>query len=125
MAYFQKQKRPEQEQYTRLFQTGQVELPVRPEEFGAFPDQNSSPEEELDDGFDQLSEDAQPEKEISEEERWSEKRRKLRIAAGAGDFLAVLAGVALILLMTALLIHMAQFLSTDLTQSFSVLQTRF
>ncbi len=85
--------------------------------------------EAYDDGFDELLEDEYadlPEEEaLSEEELEAERRRKFRIAAGAGDLTAVLVGVAVILLLTALLINMISFVKADLFKSFSVWMTNF
>ncbi len=77
-----------------------------------------------DDGFDELAAGA-PEEELSEEEIREEQKRRFRIAAGAGDLAAVLAGVAVILVLTAFLINMIQFVSADIMQNFSLWVTKF
>ncbi len=77
-----------------------------------------------DDGFDELATDPE-EEELSEEEMREEQKRKFRIAAGAGDLTAVLAGVAVILVLVAFLINMIQFVSSDFTQTFSLWATKF
>ncbi len=77
-----------------------------------------------DDGFDELAMDP-GEEELSEEEMREEQKRKYRIAAGAGDLTAVLAGVAVILVLVAFLINMVQFVSSDFAQTFSLWATKF
>ncbi len=77
-----------------------------------------------DDGFDELAMDP-GEEELSEEEIREEQKRKYRIAAGAGDLTAVLAGVAVILVLVAFLINMVQFVSSDFAQTFSLWATKF
>lgn len=84
------------------------------------------------DGFDELMEDPgaeeplDPEEErlLAEEKKLS-RLRKLRIAAGLGDFGAVLVGVAVILLLVAFLISMLRFVSNDFNRTFSLWQVRF
>ncbi len=77
-----------------------------------------------DDGFDELA-SREEEEELSEEERQEENRRRFRIAAGAGDLAAVLAGVAVILVLAAFLVNMIQFVSSDVAQNFSLWATKF
>ena len=77
-----------------------------------------------DDGLDELSEDRE-EEEIPEEERRRINERKFRIAWGAADLVGVLTGVGAILLMVAFLIQMIRFVTTDMTQNFLFLQTKF
>ena len=115
MAYFQQ--RTAEEGYTHSFQTAP---PLYPEEAEYEPD--------YDDGFDALMEEevepVEAEPALSEEEIRDAKRRKYRIAAGFGDFGAVLLGVVAILILVAFLINMIQFISNDFRQNFSLLQTR-
>ena len=111
MAYFQQQTE-EEKGYTRFF--------VSPEKAEYEPD--------YDDGFDALMEEEEDLQEaepiLSEKEIQDEKRRKYRIAAGFGDFGAILVGVVVILILVAFLINMIQFISNDFRQNFSLLQTR-
>ncbi len=80
-----------------------------------------------DDGFDELMEDPEEEAEpdpeeariLAEEARQS-RLQKLRIAAGVGDFGAVVLGVAVILLLVAFLISMIRFVSSDFSHFFSL-----
>ena len=117
MAFFSRQTSQE-EPYTRHFP------PIEEEDSGTeWPE-----EEEYDDGFDELLEEGEedlPEDPVLEEELRQEKQRKFRFAAGLGNFGATLVGVALILVLIAFLIAMVQFISSDFSQNFSLLQTRF
>lgn len=49
---------------------------------------------------------------------------RFRVAAGVMDFLSVIAGMAVVLVMIALLISLVNWLLADITQTFSLLQTR-
>ena len=129
MAYFQRKRADEEEQYTRKFRTIQQES-IRAEE--AEPDQE---EEYYDDGLDALNweeedrdgtlPEEEAEEEWSEEELAEERKRKFRIAAGVGDLAAILAGTAVILVLTALLISMIRFVSSDIAQNFTIWATKF
>ena len=115
MAYFQH--RPQESQdYTRQFAPPRSES--REEDWDEYGE-----EPEYDDGFDELSEEEE-EEEISEEELRLEKRRKYRLAAGFGDLGATLVGVVAILALLYFIISMLQFLSSDFSQHFSLLQIR-
>ncbi len=126
MAYFQHQRDPG-EDYTRQF------APAREDEQDEYDDYNENDEYDgYDDGFDDLTEDPPEEETLSEEEallleeeRREARRRRFRIAAGFGDFAAALAGAVVILALLAFLIQMVKFLSTDITQNFSLWQTKF
>ena len=85
-----------------------------------------------DDGFDELtaakeenSAEDEYEDELTEEERKEERRRHYRVMAGVGDLTAVLAGVGVILVLVAFLISMVRFVSSDLSQTVSILSTGF
>lgn len=129
MAYFQRKRADEEEQYTRKFRTIQQES-IRTEEAEA-----EAEEEYYDDGLDALNweeeeqDGALPEEEAeeewTEEELAEERKRKFRIAAGVGDLAAILAGTAVILVLAALLISMIRFVSSDITQNFTIWATKF
>ena len=86
-----------------------------------------------DDGFDDLLEDPDAGEEpldpeearLLEEEKKQSRLRKLRIAAGLGDFSAVLIGAGVILLLVAFLISMLRFVSSDFARTFSLWQIKF
>ncbi len=80
--------------------------------------------EEPDDGFAEMYEAEYPEEELTEEEKQEETRLKYRNAAGAGDLFGIVAGIAVILALTFFLIGMYQFLSSELSDSFALLQTK-
>lgn len=83
-------------------------------------------EEDYDDGFDALTEDVPedsdvfPEEEEDPELRRAERQRKFRIAAGIGNFGAVLAGAAVILVLVAFLISMLRFVYSDFSRTFAL-----
>ena len=112
MAYFQ-QKTGGDNSYTRQFSPARDQDPETDWE-----------EDEYDDGFDELTEEEPPE-EFSEEERRAERERKYRVAAGFGNFGAIVVGTLVILALTAFLINMIRFISSDFSQNFSLWQTKF
>ena len=61
-----------------------------------------------------------------EDEEEAEERRRgyLRVAAGIGDFLGVVAGAVAILLLVAMLISLTDWVHADLVQSFDLWQLR-
>ena len=89
--------------------------------------------ESYDDGFDALLEDPEvpeppldPEEErLLAEEKKQSRLRKFQIAAGLGDFSAVLIGAGVILLLVAFLISMLRFVSSDFARTFSLWQVKF
>ena len=120
MAYFEQNDRGRQG-YTRKFSSARVAPTEETEEYGDYDD---GFDDGYDDGFDELMEE-EPEEEIPEEVRLREKRHKYRVAAGLGDLGATLVGVVVILALVAFLFTMLRFLSSDLSQNFFLLQTRF
>lgn len=81
-------------------------------------------EEEYDDGFDELTEEEEPE-ELSEEEKAERTASRFRLAAGAGNLVAVIGGTVLILILLSLLFNMINFVSNDMSRNFSLFQTNF
>ncbi|MBR2823322.1 MAG: hypothetical protein IKE24_06540 [Clostridia bacterium] len=89
-------------------------------------------EEDYDDGFEELLEDPEAEGPIDpeearlqEEEARRSRQEKYVIATGLGDFVGVLLGVAVILLLLAFLISMLRFVSSDFSRTFSLWQLKF
>lgn len=115
MAYFA-QNNQEQE-YTSVFRK-------------TVPDQQDEPETEfyddVDEGFEMLAEGSE-EEELSEEDSEEEEvRRKERFQFihGIGDFVAVIIGAVVILILVAFLISLFNFLSTDIRQTFTLWQNK-
>lgn len=61
---------------------------------------------------------------LTEEERLEMRQSKWRMLAGIGDFFAVLAGTVVILLLVALLISLITWVQADISQSFTLWQTK-
>lgn len=59
-----------------------------------------------------------------EEEQEERRRGTFRVIAGVGDFLGVIAGTALILVLLAVLISLVNWVCSDMVQSFDLLQMR-
>ena len=85
---------------------------------------DESPEEEYDDGFDEL-EEQEPEPELTEEERAELRKDRTRLAFGAGNLLGVIGGVLAILVLLTMLFSMISFVINDMGRSFSLFQTHF
>lgn len=59
------------------------------------------------------------------DEQSAEKRERLRMAEGLAEFLGAVAGVAVILIASALLISLLNFLKQDIGSTFTLLKTQF
>ena len=64
------------------------------------------------------------EDDLSEEERALRRRDHWRVLAGVGDFLAVVVGTAVILVLIALLVSLINWVHADISQSFTLWQTK-
>ncbi len=82
------------------------------------------PEEEYDDGFDELAEE-EPEPELTEEERAEIRNERTKLAFGAGNLVVIIGGVFAILLLLTMLFNMISFVINDMGRSFSLFQTNF
>ena len=80
-------------------------------------------QEEYDDGFDELTDEEEPE--ISDDERQEIRRSRFRVALGAGNLVAVIGGALLILLLVTLIFSMIYFVINDMSRSFSLFSTNF
>jgi len=89
----------------------------------AYNEDGDLPEEEYDDGFDELTEE--PEEEITEEERAEIRKDRTRLAFGAGNLFVIIGGVVAILLLLTMLFSMISFVINDMGRSFSLFQTQF
>lgn len=89
----------------------------------SYPDDNM-PEEEYDDGLDDLPE---PEETplLSDEEKEERKQNRARFAFGAGNLFGVVAGAVLILVMLTMIFSIVHFMINDLGRNFSLFQTNF
>ncbi|MBE5803197.1 MAG: hypothetical protein E7316_01625 [Clostridiales bacterium] len=61
---------------------------------------------------------------LTEEERREARQMKWKMLAGVGDFIGVLAGTVVILLLVALLINLITWVQSDISQSFTLWQTK-
>lgn len=61
---------------------------------------------------------------LDEQERREARQMRWKLLAGAGDVLAVLAGTVVILLLVALLISLITWVQADMSQSFTLWQTK-
>ena len=82
------------------------------------------PEEEYDDGLDDLPEQEE-EPELSEEEKEDRKQSRIRFVFSAGNLFGVAAGAVVILVVLTLIFSIIHFMATDLGRSFSLFQTNF
>jgi len=73
-------------------------------------------DDEYDDDIDFLEEDP--------EERRIIHAGRLRVAAGVMDFLSVIAGMVVVLVLIAMLIYLINWLVGDISQMFAILQRR-
>ena len=89
----------------------------------SYPAEENENEEEYDDGFDELNDEAEPE--LSEDERQEIRKSRLRGAAGAGNLVAVIGGALLILLLLTMIFSMYFFVVNDMGRSFSLFSTNF
>jgi hypothetical protein len=117
MAYFEHHK--DKGQHRRVFRT--PEAAPEAEELEPSYQIYDGDEDEYDiyqdDGYD-------AEDELSEEERAQARRDHWRVLAGVGDFLAVVAGTAVILVLIALLVSLINWVHADITQTFTLWQTK-
>ena len=88
---------------------------------GDYPPEGET-EEEYDDGFDELTEEEEPE--LTEAEKKEQKESRARLAMGAGNIVAVIVGTVLIMLLLTMLFSMIYFVTTDMTRNFSLFQTQ-
>ena len=61
---------------------------------------------------------------LTQEERREARQMKWKLLAGVGDFIGVLAGTVVILLLVALLISLITWVQADISQSFTLWQTK-
>lgn len=61
---------------------------------------------------------------FDEEDQQLDRQGKWRVLAGLGDFLGVLAGTVVILVLIALLVSLIHWVQSDISQSFTLWQTK-
>ncbi len=88
-------------------------------------EESDLPEDDYDDGFDELYEEADQDEELTDEEIEAKKSGRVRLAFGAGNLMAVIGGTVAILLLLTLLFNMIYFVMNDMSRSFSLFQTNF
>lgn len=81
-------------------------------------------EDEYDDGFDELQEEAYV-PEITKEERAERTKSRVRLAMGAGNLFSVIVGAVLILVLLMMIFSIVHFVINDMSRSFSLFQTNF
>ena len=59
------------------------------------------------------------------EEEDQQRRDQLRFAAGMGDFIGLILGLVVILVMVLLILSLANWLKRDISNTFTILNTRF
>ena len=110
--YFQQDPEPEQPIYNDDFAPEEGDVPVEPPYDEAY-DQPDTEDLYLDDS--EL---------LTEEEKAALRRSHWRVLANVGDFAGVIIGTAAILILIALLISLVHWVRSDITQSFTLWQTR-
>lgn len=79
-------------------------------------------DDSYDDDYDEFDDEEYDDEYLTEEE-WNDLRRhRFRMAAGLFDFLGVVAGTVVILLLVALLVNIVTWLQADMDQMFTLLQ---
>lgn len=86
-------------------------------------DEGTYIESEYDDGFDDLSDEA--EDDLSEEEKKEIRAHRFQLASGAANIAAVIGGTVLVLVLLAFLLRMIGFVLNDADRNFMLFQTRF
>ena len=112
MPYFDHESKPEQRHRRAFYQ------PVVDD-----PDED---DEDYGEDYDDLPESGAylDEEAMTDEERRLARRDRWRVLAGVGDFLGVIAGTVVILLLIMLLVSLINWVHADLSQSFTLWQTR-
>ena len=109
--YFQQEPEPKQQPYYDEDFAPEEDMPLEP------------PEEE----YDQPNPDEvylEDEDLLTDEEKAELRRDRWRVLANLSDFIGVIAGTAVILVLIALIITLVHWVRSDITQSFTLWQTR-
>ena len=79
-------------------------------------------DDRFDDEYDEFDDEEYDDEYLTEEE-WNDLRRhRFRVAAGLFDFLGVVAGTVVVLLLVALLVNIVTWLQADMDQMFTLLK---
>lgn len=109
--YFQQDPEPEQPIYDDDFAPEEDDVPVELP-YDSIYDQPDPEDDELDDEL------------LTDEEKAALRRSHWRVLANVGDFAGVIVGTAVILILIALIISLVHWVRSDITQSFTLWQTR-
>lgn len=109
--YFQQDPEPEQPVYGDDFAPEEDDIPVELP-YDSVYGQPDPEDLELDDDL------------LTDEEKAALRRSRWRVLANVSDFAGILAGTAVILVLIALLISLVHWVRSDITQSFTLWQTR-
>ena len=112
MPYFDHDSKP-QERHRRAFYHPVV-------------DDQDEDDGDYDEDYDDMPEESgfPDEEAMTDEERRLARRDRWWVLAGVGDFLGVIAGTVVILLLIMLLVSLINWVHADLSQSFTLWQTR-
>ena len=105
--YFQQDPEPEQPIYDDDFAPEEDDVPVELP-YDSIYDQPDPEDDEL----------------LTDEEKAALRRSHWRVLANVGDFAGVIVGTAVILILIALIISLVHWVRSDITQSFTLWQTR-
>ena len=109
--YFQQEPEPEQQPYAEDF-APEEDIPVELPDDGPYeqphPDEIYLEDEDL----------------LTDEEKAALRRDRWRVLANLSDFIGVIAGTAVILVLIALILTLVHWVRSDITQSFTLWQTR-
>lgn len=103
MAYFRENEEEQKQQYVPYFQN------------------TNERETEVDDGFDEILNPE--EEELPDEELEARRKDRLELIMHLGDFTAVIIGVVMSLILIALLISLLSWLQSDISQTFSLMES--
>lgn len=108
--YFQQNQEPEQQPYGDFApeEDAPAEFPYGSVYEQADPEELEPEDEEL----------------LTDEEKAALRRTRWQVLANLGDFIGVIAGTAVILILIALLITLVHWVRSDITHSFTLWQTR-
>ena len=109
--YFQQDPEPKQPIYDDDFAPEEDDVPVELP-YDSIYDQPDPEDDELDDEL------------LTDEEKAALRRSHWRVLANVGDFAGVIVGTAVILILIALIISLVHWVRSDITQSFTLWQTR-
>ena len=116
--YFQQDPEPEQQPYDEDFAPEEEDIPVE------LPYDNLYDQPALDDVYELEDDVLEDDELLTEEEQAALRRTRWRVLANLSDFIGVIAGTAVILLLIALIISLVHWVRSDITQSFTLWQTR-